>query len=354
MAVGTHTLTFHIKVDENKQGKSTRSKTSSENEATDNVVIKVVPYTPGDEDEEGTNTASSWDPNEKVGIKGAGGKSAVKSGEMMEYTIYFENDAEKAQLAAQTVTVIDTLDVAFDLSTFEFTGSEVANTYIDVPKGMTEVCIYTDMRPGNNLILKTDMKLDIDSRIVTVVYTSLDTLTYEPTQDVFAGFLPPNDSTHIGEGHFSYRVKLKDEVENNYDVKNKADIYFDYNDVIVTNATSHIVDTEAPVSAVLPLPTITYEDSVEVSWSGSDNAAGIAYFDIYCSEDNGEYFIWKEHTNKVSEQFKGEKGNEQLFRNRQLSAILLNRCSGIDIRSSYVCNLPRKELQGRYCTRYGA
>lgn len=313
LGVGTHTLTFHIKVDENKQGKSTRSKTSSENEATDNVVIKVIPYTPGDEDEEGTNTASSWDPNEKIGIKGAGGKSAVKSGEMMEYTIYFENDAEKAQLAAQTVTVIDTLDVAFDLSTFEFTGSEVANTYIDVPKGMTEACIYTDMRPGNNLILRTDMKLDIDSRIVTVVYTSLDTLTYEPTQDVFAGFLPPNDSTHVGEGHFSYRVKLKEEVENNYDVKNKADIYFDYNDVIVTNTTSHIIDTEAPVSTMLPLPSVTYEDSVSISWSGIDNAAGIAYFDIYCSENNGEYFVWKEHTNKVSEQFKGEKGNIYSF-----------------------------------------
>ena len=313
LGVGTHTLTFHIKVDENKQGKSTRSKTSSENEATDNVVIKVVPYTPGDEDDEGTNTASSWDPNEKVGIKGAGGKSAVKSGEMMEYTIYFENDAEKAQLAAQTVTVIDTLDASFDLSTFEFTGSEVANTYIDVPKGMTEACIYTDMRPGNNLILRTDMKLDIDSRIVTVVYTSLDTLTYEPTQDVFAGFLPPNDSTHVGEGHFSYRVKLKEEVENNYDVKNKADIYFDYNDVIVTNTTSHIIDTEAPVSTMLPLPSVTYEDSVSISWSGIDNAAGIAYFDIYCSENNGEYFVWKEHTNKVSEQFKGEKGNIYSF-----------------------------------------
>ena len=309
LGVGEHTLTFRIEA----KAEDNPGMEISNNEAEDDVVITIKPYTPGDEDDEDTNTASSWDPNEKVGIKGAGGKSAVKSGEMMEYTIYFENDAEKAQLAAQTVTVIDTLDVAFDLSTFEFTGSKVANTYIDVPKGMTEACIYTDMRPSNNLILKTDMKLDVDSRIVTVVYTSLDTLTYEPTQDVFAGFLPPNDSTHIGEGHFSYRAKLKDEVENNYDVKNKADIYFDYNDVIVTNTTSHIVDTEAPVSTILPLPSITYEDSVEVSWSGSDNAAGIAYFDIYCSEDNGEYFIWKEHTNKVSEQFKGEIGKVYSF-----------------------------------------
>lgn len=313
LGVGKHPLTFRIKAEEEEGAKASRTQSANENEAEDEVLITVKPYTPGDEDDEHTNTASSWDPNEKVGIKGAGGKSAINSGELMEYSIYFENDAEKAQLAAQTVTVIDTLDDAFDLSTFEFTGSEVANTHIKVPAGMTETCIYTDLRPSNDLILKTDMKLDVDNRIITVVYSSLDTLTYEPTRDVFAGFLPPNDSTHVGEGHFSYRVKLKDGVGNNYNVRNKADIYFDYNDVIVTNTTSHVIDTEAPVSSVLPLPSVTYEDSVEVSWNGIDNAAGIAYYDIYCSENSGEFFIWKEHTKNGSEQFKGQKGNVYSF-----------------------------------------
>lgn len=309
LGVGKHTLAFRIKANE----EDNPGMQIVDNEAEDYVVITVKPYTPGDEDDEETNTASSWDPNEKVGIKGAGGKSAINSGELMEYSIYFENDAEKAQLAAQTVTVIDTLDDAFDLSTFEFTGSEVANKHIEVPAGMTETCIYTDLRPSNDLILKTDMKLDVDNRIITVVYSSLDTLTYEPTRDVFAGFLPPNDSTHVGEGHFSYRVKLKDGVGNNYNVRNKADIYFDYNDVIVTNITSHVVDLEAPVSSVQPLPSVTYEDSVEVSWNGIDNAAGIAYYDIYCSENSGEFFIWKEHTKNGSEQFKGQKGNVYSF-----------------------------------------
>ena len=295
LGVGSHTLTFHIKAQNGNNAKAAFAPTSSANEATDDVIITVKPYTPGDEGDESTNTAASWDPNEKVGIRGAGGKSCVRQGETMEYVIYFENDSTKAQLAAQTVTVVDTLDTAFDLSTFEFTGSEVANTYIDIPSGKAEATVYTDLRPANDLILKSELKMDIDNRVLTVVYSSFDTLTYEPTQDVFAGFLPPNDSTHIGEGHFSYRVKLKDDVADGYEVRNQAHIFFDYNDEIATNTTSHIVDNRVPISNVEGLPPITMEDSVLVSWSGIDEGAGIKYYDIYRSKNGGEYELWLSH-----------------------------------------------------------
>ena len=300
LGVGTHTLSFEVEDVTDYKGKGRQAPKSFNDTVYDDVSITVLPYIPGDEDDESTETASSWDPNEKVGIKGAGGKSCIRQGETMEYTIYFENDAEKAQLAAQTVTVIDTLDTAFDLTTFEFTGAEASNTYIDVPLGKSETTILTDMRPDNDLILKTEMKLDIDKRIVKVVYSSLDTLSYEPTLDVFAGFLPPNDNTHRGEGHFSYRVKLKDDVADGYVVKNQAHIFFDYNDEIATNITHHPVDNSAPLSTVDELPSETREDSIIVSWSGYDRGAGIRYYDIYRSKNGGNFELWKSHISDVS------------------------------------------------------
>ena len=313
LGVGTHRLTFRIKVKDENNAKAAFAPTSSVNEATDDVYITVKKDTCDEEEEEETETASSWDPNEKVGIRGAGGKSCVRQGETMEYAIYFENDAEKAQLAAQMVTVIDTLDTAFDLSTFEFTGSEVANTNIDIPSGKAETIVYTDLRPANDLILKTDMKLDIDTRELKVVYSSLDTLTYEPTQDVFAGFLPPNDSTHIGEGHFSYRVKLRDDVADGYVVKNQAHIFFDYNDEIATNITNHTIDSTAPISAVDGLPSETEKDSIMVSWSGIDEGAGIKYFDVYRSKNGGSYELWKSHVTEQSAILYGVKGDVYRF-----------------------------------------
>ena len=296
LGVGKHTLSFEVEDATDYKAKGRQAPKSFNDTVYDDVSITVLPYIPGDEDDESTETASSWDPNEKVGIRGAGGKSCIRQGETMEYTIYFENDAEKAQLAAQTVTVIDTLDTAFDLTTFEFTGAEASNTYIDVPLGKSETTILTDMRPDNDLILKTEMKLDIDKRIVKVVYSSLDTLTYEPTLDVFAGFLPPNDFTHRGEGHFSYRVRLKEDVADGYVVKNQAHIFFDYNDEIATNITHHPVDNRAPISTVDGLPNETREDSIMVSWSGYDQGAGIRYYDIYRSKNGGNFELWKSHT----------------------------------------------------------
>ena len=312
LGVGRHRLTFRIKVKDENNVKAAYAPTSSVNEATDDVYITVKKGT-CDEEEEETKTAWSWDPNEKVGIRGAGGKSCIRQGETMEYVIYFENDSTKAQLAAQTVTVVDTLDTAFNLSTFEFTGSEVANTYIDIPSGKAETTIYTDLRPANDLILKADMKLDIDTRELKVVYSSLDTLTYEPTQDVFAGFLPPNDSSHIGEGHFSYRVKLKNDVPDGYQVKNQAHIFFDYNDEIATNITMHTIDSTAPMSTVDGLPSETEKDSIMVSWSGVDDGAGIKYFDVYCSKNGGSYELWKSHVTEHSAILYGMKGDVYRF-----------------------------------------
>ena len=293
LGVGTYSLAFRIEAEDIGKTNTRATSFETENMAEDYVNITIKPYTPGDEDNEYTNTASSMDPNEKVGIKGAGGKACVKPGELMDYSIYFENDAEKAQLAAQTVRIIDTLDVAFDLSTFEFTGSEVSNMVVDIPAGMVETTVLTDMRPNNDLILKTDMKLDIDSRVITVVYSSLDTLTNEPTQDVFAGFLPPNDSTHVGEGHFSYRVKLKDDVADGYVINNQAHIFFDYNDEIATNITSHTIDVMPPYSKMTVLPQTIDIDSILISWSGKDLGSGIKYYDIYYAKDGGDYTVWK-------------------------------------------------------------
>ena len=54
-------------------------------------------------------------------------------------------------------------------------------------------------------------------------------------EDPFAGFLPPNDETHCGEGHLTYRVKVRENAPVNVRIENSATIVFDYNDPIVTD-----------------------------------------------------------------------------------------------------------------------
>jgi hypothetical protein len=299
--VGTHTVTFHV-----SDGVET---------ATDEVIIEIKPYTPsGDEGgDASTTTIGAWDPNEKVGVKGAGDKDCILPGNTMDYTIFFENDPEKANAPAQEVRVTDVLDEAFDLSTFSFTGAKVANREIVVPNNVAHASVITDLRPENNLLLQTTLNLDIDTRTVSAIFTSLDPETGEFTLDPWAGFLFPNDETHRGEGSFSYRTNLKENIADAYEINNQAMIYFDWNDPIATNITSHAIDLQAPSSNISDLPASTEKDSVLVSWTGSDRGSGVKSYDIYVSDNGGKYVRWKEHAMETSSYFRGETTHSYSF-----------------------------------------
>ena len=270
----------------------------------DSTIIDTTPST--------TTIVTSMDPNEKVGIKGTGNGDFVTNGDLMVYTIFFENDPDSATAPAQEVRITDTLDEAFDLTTFAFIGIKIGDLDISV-NGTAEETILTDLRPNNDLILKTSLKMDINTRVITVAFASLDTETGEFTNDPLAGFLPVNNVSPEGEGHFTYRVNLKNNLPNDYEIKNQANIYFDSNESILTNTTSHIIDILAPTSSVLPLPAAGVKDSVLVSWSGTDAGSGVKKYDIYVSDNGSPFTIWKNKTTEISAYFHGVVGHTYAF-----------------------------------------
>ncbi|MBK8338778.1 MAG: hypothetical protein IPK99_01600 [Flavobacteriales bacterium] len=88
--------------------------------------------------------------------------------------------------------------------------------------------------------------------------------------------MPPN-----GSGLLTYSMELRDGVQHGTVISNEATIYFDTNDPIITPAWSNTVDLLAPVSAVDGLPVFTTDTLFTVSWSGTDDGAGIEYYDIF-------------------------------------------------------------------------
>ncbi|MEI6143028.1 MAG: T9SS type A sorting domain-containing protein [Mariniphaga sp.] len=277
--------------------------------------LVIEPYEPNGNPVDSLKTPiiRSRDPNEKVNRNGAGGKNCLLPGDETLYTIYFENDPKQATASAQEVKITDTLDSSLDLSTFSINEVVVANVKIPIPSYTANYSTITDLRPGNNLLLKTEINLDVDTRTLTAKFTSLDPETGEITSDPWAGFLAPNDSTHRGEGHISYKVNLKNDLTDNYVVQNNAKIYFDNNEPMVTNTTTNQIDKSGPASKVNPLPTTTTSDSVLVSWSGKDIGSGVSYFDIYVSENNGNYKLWKSNLTTLNAQFYGIPKNKYKF-----------------------------------------
>ena len=177
----------------------------------------------------------SQDPNEMVGEDGIGDARYVKPGQELTYTIYFENKTN-ATAAAQEVRVTNPLSEWLDWNTFEM--REVAfNNQSDLglsgyADGTSEVTMN-----GTNLLVRTEVLCDVKTGAVNWYLRIVDSATLNgwPT-DATAGFLPANDpDSHCGEGHITYRIKVRDDAPSGVVITNSASIVFDLNAPIETD-----------------------------------------------------------------------------------------------------------------------
>jgi hypothetical protein len=74
------------------------------------------------------------------------------------------------------------------------------------------------------------------------------------------------------------------------------------------------VDAVPPTSAVSPLPATTTATAFTVSWSGSDpGGSGLAFFDIFVSDDGGAYVPFLADTTQTSATFTGQPTHTYAF-----------------------------------------
>ena len=177
----------------------------------------------------------SCDPNEMVGPEGTGEARYVQPGEWMTYTIYFENKTN-ATAAAQEVYVSDALSDCLDWSTFEM-GEIAFGNQIDLGlSGMRNGTSDATME-GTNFIVRTSLSLDETTGLATWYLRIVDPSDDSTwPADPYAGFLPPNNpETHCGEGHLTYRVKVREDADPGARIDAAATIVFDYNAPIITD-----------------------------------------------------------------------------------------------------------------------
>jgi uncharacterized repeat protein (TIGR01451 family) len=142
---------------------------------------------------------NSYDPNDiSVAPYGRCDENYFLQDEILEYTIRFQN---LGNAEAIHVVIADTLDSRLDIQSFEQT-----NTSHDVKVHIEE-----------------------DS-ILIMTFTEI--------------YLPAEEQDEAGSnGSFSYRIKLKEGQNTGTKIRNRAAIYFDFNDPVITNTvTSTLVD----------------------------------------------------------------------------------------------------------------
>jgi len=95
-------------------------------------------------------------------------------------------------------------------------------------------------------------------------------------------------------------------------VMNEANIFFDTNDPIITNLWTNVYDDVPPVSRVNTLPETTIQTEFTISWTGTDEHAGIMKYRVYKAVNDEEFSIWLE-TDESHVEFEGEPGNTYKF-----------------------------------------
>lgn len=188
---------------------------------------------------------ASLDPN-SISVTPLGGGSGgwVPAAQRLVYTIRFENQPT-ATAPAVDVRVVATLDAGLDPAS---------------------------VQGGSSSFSGTEFSFDQSSRRLVWTLPAID--------------LPPDTSPPNGEGWVSFSASPAAGLANGATISESANVYFDYNPPVQTNAVSVKVDSTAPAAAVSSVTTGATAGTLHVSWQGTSQA-GIARYQVYESIDGG-------------------------------------------------------------------
>ena len=253
------------------------------------------------------------DPNDLIGPSGYGSGGFLVPAGALDFTIEFSNE-KTAQVPADNVTVTEQLSQDLNWTSFHFGTIGFGNYVVDVPPGLTSYSTRVDATATQGVYVDIDASLNLTTGLLTVTFTSLDPQTLDTPSNPLVGFLPPDTDPPDGEGYINYTIQPKPGLATGTLLNAQASIVFDTNAPITTPEVINTADATRPTSSVNALPPTTQNPSFTVSWSGSDGAgSGIAFYNVYVSDDGGAFNNFKMNTTATSATFTGQPGHTYSF-----------------------------------------
>ncbi|HEV7771681.1 MAG TPA: hypothetical protein VGO48_00180 [Conexibacter sp.] len=254
---------------------------------------------------------AAFDPNDILGPIGTGEARYIPGDEPLAYRVLFEN-LPRATAPAQGIAITDQLNPALvDPETVLFEDVRFGATLYRLPYPEHAIDETLDLRPAQNLLVHVTAGVSM-SGLVRWELQAIDPDTLEPPDDPLAGFLPPNQVSPEGEGSASFSVQPR-ALTSGTVVPNAASIVFDANAPILTPTWTNTVDKLAPTARVSATPAGN-PASAEVAWSGSDDAAGVALYEIRVSKDGAPFTLWRTADTADSATFTAESTGTYAFR----------------------------------------
>jgi RHS repeat-associated protein len=275
-----------------------------------------------------SNDVVTWDADSVIGTVGYGTQNFVSAGTLLAYRVSFEN-LPNATAPAQEVTVTDQLDPGLDWSTLQFTEVGFGNTLIALPAGIQNYQTTVPMTwNGETFEVEIQLSFNPASGLIVAVFQSIDPDTDLPP-DLMAGFLPPEDGSGRGMGHIGFTVLPRLGLVSGTQIRNVAFVTIDDNPSVRTDQVNDAnvalginpnkqalvtIDSGPPVAGVTPLPVAEGTSSFAITWTGQDfSGSGIAFYDVYYSDNGGTFQQLLQHTKLTTTTFHGTSGHTYTF-----------------------------------------
>jgi len=183
-----------------------------------------------------TPIVGPYDPNfMQVSPQGVGPTGLISyKDSVLEYMVHFQN---VGNYQAINIVVLDTLDTNLDWTTLR-------------PEYMSAPCVVT-----------------MNNGVAQFTFNNIDLPAQSATSDI------------ASSGMFTYTVKQKHNLAIGTQIKNKASIYFDYNEPVVTNTTLNTIQ------AATSVPTVNekYQDAFQIYPNPASHS-----FNIVVNSDGGD------------------------------------------------------------------
>ncbi len=256
----------------------------------------------------------SVDPNEIIAPAGYGTQAFIAASATDAYTIDFEN-ATTATAPAQQITITQQLDANLDWRTFRLTGFGFDNLTTTLSGSQPFYSGLLDYSVTKGYDVEVTAGVNVATGLVTWTFLTIDPATGQAPQNPQLGLLPVDDDQGDGQGFVSYTIQAKSGVQTGAIVSAQASVVFDTNPPLATPTVTNTIDAVAPTSAVAALPSQTDATSFDVSWSGTDDAAGsgTASYTILVSEDGGTPTVWLANTTRTDAIFQATLGHSYGF-----------------------------------------
>lgn len=239
-----------------------------------------------------TDITNPVDPNEILGPSGIDMEAWTRSG-LKAYTVYFENDADLATAPAQVVHIELPIDSSLDPRSFRLGSLGFGEHFFDIPSNRSSYSQRLDLRDSLGVYVDFAAGVNLQTRELYWILESIDPSTGLPPIDPLSGFLLVNDSLGRGQGFVTFTIEPNADARTGEEITAQASIVFDINAPVETNVWLNTIDSGPPVSIMDT--TAEFIDSLRfrVSWSAQDDSlgSGVAYYDLYCSVNEGPYVV---------------------------------------------------------------